>query len=338
MGAKSRIQETKKDMSRKVRITSDAALQIVCGIFEDEEVNVEITDESAPKEWQGKKLGDVLNVEYYTFKHRPIAPNDIISKILAGNGEADKLAALKQSYCLFSLDNIERLYTKDADVAVLEATLQYYVQTDKIKLLEYLIEDSNIAVSGYRIPVQFETEMRKAVVFFGRPKMAELHTVSQFGEMAHINIDVAILLHPDIASYSDYNVKVSFTDNNGVTYSDVQVPLTSFTFVDTMTQDAVPYMSNRQKVGSINLSSATSFVLVFEGYNNPFINYITDKALNANLQYNDNNQLFTLTIERAGKTYMHEVVVKDHQTTTNADTGNETHTLSFVTRGLSNGN
>lgn len=324
-------------MSRKVRITADAMLQIIRGIFDDNDVNVEITDESAPQEWQGKKIGDVLNVEYYTFKHRPISPNDFLAKIFAEKGEVDKFAALKQSYCLFSLDNIERLYTKDADVAVLEATLQYYVQTDKIKLLEYLIEDSNIAVSGYRIPVQFGEETRKAVVFFGRPKLAEMHTVSQFGETAHLNVDVAILLHPDVTSYSDYNVKVSFTDHEGVSHSNVHVPLTSITFVDTMTQDAVPYINNRRKVGSINLSSATSFVLVFEGYNNPFINYITDKALNSKLQDNDNNQLFILTIERAGKTYTHEVVVKDHQTTTNADTGNETHTLSFVTRGLSNG-
>lgn len=325
-------------MSRKVRITADAALQIIRGIFEDNDVNVEITDESAPQEWQGKKIGDALNVEYYTFKHRPISPNDVIAKILAAKGETDKFAALKQAYCLFSLDNIERLYTKDADVVVMETTLQYYIQTDKIKLLEYLIEDCNIAVSGYRIPIHLGEEIRKAVVFFGRPKLTEMHLAAPFGEMAHINIDVAILLHPDVVSYSDYTVKVSFTDDDGILHNNVSVPLTSITFVNAMTQDAVPYVSNRRKVGSVNLSCATSFVLVFEGYNNPFINHITDKALSENPpRSNDNNQLYILTIERAGKTYMHNVVIKDHQTTTNADTGNETHTLSFVTRGLSNG-
>lgn len=41
-----------------------------------------------------------------------------------------------------------------------------------------------------------------------------------------------------------------------------------------------------------------------------------------------------MRVTRAGKTYTHAVIVKDHQTTVNADTGNETHTLSLVKRGI----
>ena len=324
-------------MNTKIRFTADSVLQIVRAIFEDNDVNAKITDVTAPQDWQGKTLSEILNVEYYTFKHRPVSPNDFVKKLLEEKGEADNFAAVKQSYCLFSLDNVERLYTKDVDMAVLEATLQYYTQTDKIKLIEYLVEDSNIATSGLRIPVQFGNEVRKAVVIFGRPKARDFKTSSPHGETARVVVDVAITLYPNVVSYSDYTVKVSFTDSDGNAQNNIAVPLTSFSFVNAMTQDAVPSMNNRQKVGNINLSCATSFVLILEGYDNTFINYITDKALTDGVAKNGgNNQPFILTVERGGKSYTHEVIIKDHKTDVNADTNNETHTLSLVKRGVRN--
>lgn len=316
----------------KIRITADAILQIVLGIFDDSDVDATITDPSAPQEWQGKSLGEIINAEYYTFKHRPVSPNKVIETILEAKGEANKLAALTQSYCLFSLDNIERLFSKDVDMSVLEATMQYYIQSDKVKLLEYLVEDSNIATSGYRIPVQFGDETRKAVVIFGRPTVRDMQTATPFGEMARVVIDVAITLYPNVVSYSDYTVKVSFTDDDGNLQSNIVVPLTSFAIVDAMTQDAVPQINNREKVGNINLSCAASFVLVFEGYDNPFINYITNKALSG-ATVKGNNQTFTLAIVRAGKTYTHEVIIKEHKTDVSADTNNEIHTLALVPKG-----
>ncbi len=320
-------------MTRKVRITADAVLAIVRAIFEDEDVNITIDDPNVPEEWQGKTVSEILNVEYYTFKHRPSSTQDTIQKILKEKGEANELAALNCAYGLLSIETIERLFSKDVDMVVLQAALSYYIQTDKIKLLEYLVEDANIATSGIRIPVQFGSETRKAVVFFNRPIVSDIQTSAPFGEMANVDVDVSILLYPDVVSYSDYTVNIGFTENGKAKSADV--PLSSFSIANVMTQDAAPAIGARESVGNINLSRATSFVLVFEGYNNAFINYITQKALTANVA--DNNEPFTLSVTRAGKTYTHTVVVKDHQITTNADTGNETHTLSFVKRGLKNG-
>lgn len=317
----------------KVRITADAVLAIIRGIFEDEDVNIVIDDPEAPEGWNGKTVSEILNVEYYTYKHRPKSTQEAIKAILAEKGQTNELEALNCAYGLLTVETIERLFSKDVDMVVLGAKLQYYIQTEKIKLLEYLIEDSNIATSGLRIPVQFGTETRKAVVFFDRPLVSDIQTAAPFGEMANVDVDIAILLYPDVVSYSDYTVNIGFTDN-GVTKS-ADVPLSSFSVAETMTQNAVPNIAARESVGQINLSRATSFVLVFEGYNNEFINYITDKALMPT--GTDNNQPFTLKVTRAEKTYTHTVTIKDHQITVNADTGNETHTLTFVKRGMKNG-
>lgn len=317
----------------KIRITADAVLAIIRGIFEDEDVNIVIDDSEAPEVWQGKTVSEILNVEYYTFKHRPSSTQDTIQKILKEKGEANELAALNCAYGLLSIETIERLFSKDVDMVVLQAALSYYIQTDKIKLLEYLVEDANIATSGIRIPVQFGSETRKAVIFFDRPLVSDIQTAAPFGETAIVDIDVAVMLYPDVVSYSDYTVNISFTDNGEEISADV--PLSSFSIASTMTQDAVPGIEARESVGQINLSRATSFVLVFDGYNNPFINYIAKKTLTPGRT--DNNQLFTMKVTRAGETYTHTVTIKDHQMVTNADTGNETHTLTFTKRGIKNG-
>ena len=319
---------------RKVKITADAVLAIVRGIFEDEDVDFMVDDLSAPDGWFGKRVGEILNVEYYTFKHRPVSTQDVINKALEIEGSTDQLMALGRSFCALSLSEVERLYSKDVDMVALGATMEYFIQSDKVKLLEYLIEESNIAISGLRIPVSFGEETRKAVVFFGRPDLVDVVTGTPFGEMALVEVEVVLMLYPDVVSYSEYTVSVTYEDGDKGHVTST-VPLTSFSVANVMTQDAVPYIGNKQKVGNINLSCGNSFVLVFEGYNNPFINFITDKALSAADE--DNNRPFTLTIERDKKTYTHEVVIKDHQTTVNADTGNETHTLTFVTRGMTNG-
>ena len=320
----------------KVRITADAVLTIVRSIFKDEDINTvtEDIEKSAPEEWRGKTVSEILNVEYYTFKHRPSSASETIYNLIKEQRRENELSELTCAFGLLSIDSIERLYSKDVDMVALGASLRYYIQSSKVKLLEYLIEDCNIATSGLRIPVRFGSEARRAVVFFGRPIVSDVQTAAPFGEMVNVDIDVSLMLYPDVASYGDYTVNIGFTDNGVETNADV--PLSSFSVASIMTQNAVPAIDAQRDVSSINLSRALSFVLVFEGYDNKFIEYITKKALTPNSV--DNNESFTLTISRGGDTYTHTVVVKDHQITVNADTGNETHTLSFVKRGFIDGN
>lgn len=320
-------------MSNKVKITADAVLAIVSGIFEDEEVNEIITDASAPEEWQGKTIGDILNVEYYTFKHRPVSSESIINKLLEEEKETNHLTALTRSFCLLSLGEVERLFSKDVDMAAISAKLEYLVQSDKPKLIEYLIEGSNIATCGLRIPVQFGSETRRAVVIFGRPDTTDILTGTPFGECARVEVDVVIMLYPDAVSYCDYTVNITYTENGSEYNADI--PLSSFSIATTMTQDAVPVMQARRTVGSINLSRATSFVLVFDGHNNSFINYLANLTLTE--EDADNNASYKLKITRNNESYTHTVVIKDHQVVVAADTSNEVHTLTLTKRGLKNG-
>lgn len=317
----------------KVKITADGVLEIIKSILYDEEVNKLITDPSAPPEWQGRTRQEILNIEYFTFRYRPDATETIIAEKIKEGQEVNKLAALDRGFCLVVRGEVERLYSKDVDVCVLAPRMEYWIQADKVKLLEDLVEDCNIATSGLRIPVQFgipPKETRQAVIIFDGPEVIDIQQSTACGEMAVCEVNVSLLLYPDVVSYCDYTVSFEWLD--GQELKSATIPLASLSTASIMTQKAVPFINTPQKTGQINLAQANGWVLVFDGYNNEFINYITDKALSA--ENGDNNQVFTMTITRKDKSYRHEVIIQDHQIVVAADTGNETHTLKLSPKGV----
>lgn len=319
----------------KVKITADAVLSIIRGIFEDEDVNAVVDTVTAPEEWQGKAVTEVLNTEYYAYKYRPPDTMKRFHELLEAERNANRLGAIDRSFCQLSITETDRLYSKDTDMVALGVSLEYCLQTDKVKLLEYLVETANIKLSGQRITVAFGDEVRKAVVFFGPPITKDIQSASSFGEIAFVDITVVIAFYPNVVSYCDYTVSFKYTVDGEE--KKTAVPLTSFVAGNTMTQESTPHMNNPRNTGNINLARMSSFVLTFDGYDNDFINYITDKSFTSSDASADNNELLTLIIERGEHTYEHEVIIKDHQITVNADTGNEAHTLSLVRRGIVDG-
>lgn len=308
----------------KIKITADKVLQIIKGILESNDATV--TD--APNTWEGKTINEVLNVEYYTFKHRPMATDDIIAQRLSEitSGSVNTLLAVDRSFCLCSLNNVERMYSKDIDMVTVSARLEYWLQTNKIQLLEDLIEDCNKELSGVRINVDFGEIKRQAVVIFGNPNVTDIETGTGIGEAAVIAVDVTILLYPKAVSYQDYTVTFTYFDEEEKTSEPIH--LANISFSSTMTPKVLPSAVNAEAVKTLNLSRGISFVLVFEAFENDFIALISDRSLDP--EYDGNNVTYIMNLIRGEKTYYYNVLIKEHQITTNADTGNETHTLSLV--------
>ena len=312
----------------KVKVSANAVLEIIQSIFNDEDVNDIIDDTTAPTKWKGKTIQEALNVEYYTFKHRPLSTEAIISEKMQEGLTVNKLYAMDRSFCLLSLNGTERLFSKDVDMLILSATMEYWIQTSKIQLLEDLIDNCNLATCGLRIPVAFCEEARQAVIILSPLQVTDIQTGTICGEMAVCEVEVNLLLYPDVVSYSDYTVTFNWFDETAKTAT---MPLSSLSVVNTMTQKSVPFVNSPQNVGNINLSRSKSYVLVFDGYNNDFIDFVAGLSLGDS---EDNNQSLLMTIKRKETEYTQDVIIKDHQITVNADTGNETHTLSLVVRGI----
>lgn len=328
---------------KKIKVSADTVLSILQEIMNDEEINTIIDDPSAPEQWKNKKISEVLNVDYYTFKHRPYDTELVVRELVEQGGE-NILQTLNKSFCLLSLVSTERVYSKDNDIITITANLEYWLQTDKIKILENLIEDMSIATNGIRIPVQIGEEERQVLIAIGTLNISEIQDATEYGEMAVCDLNIDIVFYPEVTSRSDYKVEFATNSLSGVE-SWVKVPFSSLSTSNSMTQKAVPNVNNAKSIGNINLSRVKTFVLTFDGYTNEFIDELTENSLiedslttNANNQEIDNNRLILLRLTRKKKTYLFHCIVKDHVITVQEDTGNETHSLTLTIRGQKDGN
>lgn len=327
-------------MAKKVKISADTVLTILKGIMDDEEINDTITDTTAPEEWQGKTVQEALNVEYYTFKHRPVDTELLVAELIKQGKEVDDFEALKRAFCILSLGSTERVFSKDNDIVTVSANLEYWIQTEKVKLLEDMFEDIAVESCGIRVPVKIGTEDRQVLIALGTLGISEIQETTEFGEMSVCDIDIDLVFYPKAVSKADYTAEFAVTDDDG-NIKWVELPFSSLAFSNSMTQKAVPLSNRVRSVGNINLSRARTFTFAFDGYDNEFINQIADSTLMGDIDEEgnetddqDNNESIILRLTRGDKQYYYNCVVKEHTITVQEDTGNETHSLVLTTRGM----
>ena len=323
----------------RIKVSADLVLSILKGIMEDEELNYKIEDTSAPVEWISKTVQDALNIEYYTYKHRAYDTAQIVSDLLQEGKVANSLYALERSFCLLYLENKTRVFSKDNDTVTVTANLEYWVQSSKVKLLEDLIEDMTVATIGLRIPVQIGKLTRKAMIVVGNLDVGETQDVSEYGEMTTCGLTIDIVLFPDIVGKVDYTLEFLVTENNVSKW--VRMPFTGLSISTMMTQRAAPFMKKPEDVATINLSKARTFVIVYDGYNNAFVESIISSSLASNysetgeaLPQEKNNKSVIFRITRIDQQFTYDCVIKDHLITIQDDAGNETHSLTLTVRAV----
>lgn len=321
----------------KVIFTADTLIAIIKKIFEDEDLDTVV--ESEREDWKGKTLSEILNVDYYAYKHKPAATNSLKDILVAQDLTLTGLSVLdvlKRSFCLVKLDSVQRLYSKDIDQIGVEGTLQYWLQTDKVKLLEALIEASNIALCGLKLPVVIDGESRRVTLFFNTPQVT-IEGQTEIGESAIVSVKVTMAVMPNTSSYADYQVlfDVPKLDNPEETEF-VELAVTSIQFGNSMTPKSIPLMRDTAKNNNLNLSNVTVFTLVFDGYIgnrvvDMFANDILSKAALKVEEGADNNKTYPMKLIRLGKEYLYSLRIKDAKIGVNNDTGNEQFTVALAT-------
>lgn len=338
----------------KIKISADTVLTILKGIMDDSDINYTVTDKSAPRDWRGKTVQEILNVEYYTFKHRPVDTEIIVEELINQGKDFSETEALNRAFCILSLGSTERAFSRLNDIATVSVNLEYWIQTDKVKLLEDMVEDIVVESTGIRIPVKIGSEERQVLLAVGNLQVSELEENTEFGEMAVCDLTIDMVFYPKVVSMSDYTVEFFVIADEGK-YSWVTVPCSSLSFSHTMTQKAVPMANKVRSVGSINLSRVKTITLAFDGYVNAFIDKITSETLlgdffidksafestenvkNATIEKTediDNNESLILRLTRGEEYFYYCCIVKEHTVIVQEDTGNETHSLTLTTSGV----
>ncbi len=319
---------------KKIKVSADTVLAILKGIMDDEDINYTITDQSAPKEWQDRKIQEVLNVKYYTFQHKPYDTERLVVKLMEQGEDADSLYALQRAFCILSLNSTERVYSKENDIVTVSASLEYWIQTEKVKFLEDLLEDVTIESTGVRIPVRVGSEDRQVLLVIGKITSSEIEETTEFGEMSVCNLDIDMIFYPPATTIADYKVEFEVQDGNEKRW--VVLPFSSISVSNSMTQKAVPLIANAGDIGNINLSKVKTIALGFDGYKNEFIDKLSKNSLisEESGQSTDNNEMILLKLSRGEYEFLIQCIVKEHTITVSEDSGTESHSLILVKRGL----
>ncbi len=317
----------------KIKISQDTVLAIMQGLMNYKDINYTLTDITAPEEWQGKNIQDILNVHYYTFKHRPMNTEDLVRDLLKEE-PTNSLYSLTRAFCILSLSSSERVWSKNVDVVTISVNLEYWIQTEKVKLLEDMFEDLSIATNGIRIPVQIGSEDRQAVIVIGELEVDDIEEITEFGEMSVCAVSVDMVFYPNAVSISDYVVEMLVPQS---IYGDeeewIAIPISNISLSSNMTQKSLPIINTPNEVGNINLSRVKTIVLTFDGYKNRAIDYVTNLALASG--QNDNNELLQLRLTRNENEYTYDCIIKDHSIMIQEGAENEIHSLTLDIRGIS---
>jgi len=315
----------------RAKFNADALSAIVQGLFNDAEVNTTIT--GGIQEWEGKNITEILNTHYYTFKHRVLTLEEKIAIMKNQDPSLNEgvLNFMKQSYCLVSIDNQQRSWSKDIDQITVDGTLEFWLQTEKVKFLEELIENANIGVCGLRIPVEIGGQNRECVIYFENPKVSGMD-IESLGETSIVTIGVSLIVYPAIASYSDWIVKVQVNGEYKV------FPILRINFNNVMVPKSSPMMNNPSRANNSNLSNTTSITLEYQAdKDNEVAEMLAfdslSKAATNLTERADNNKVYKIRAIRNNVQYDYDMKIQDHKLQVNNSLENETNVVVFATGG-----
>ena len=295
----------------RTRFTANTLKDIVNTVLRDEDVNALVQD--GKEEWIGKTEMDVLNVHYYTFKHK-VANNTEKIAIMKSQDETlqeDKLDMVKQSYCLVTINSQQRQFSKDIDQISVEGNLEYWLQSEKVHLLEDLIESANLATCGLRIPLEINGQSKSVIIYFDSFSASSLKQ-DELGETMVVNVGVSLLIKPQFNSYSDYKFEF-LIDNNYV-----ELPVTRFNYDVSMVQKSLPRVNRPSLTESLNLSCVTCFTLFYNPNKGNLVAQMfkkdsLKKAATNILEVPKNNKSYVLKLSVDDESYVYNLVLKDYK-------------------------
>ena len=279
----------------RVKITADGLLQIVTGLFD----KCDYTIDDKLSALDGKRMTEVLNIEYYTFKKRLQPASDYIESM-------EK--SLQRSFCLVELTNVERLYSKDLDYVSVDGKLTLWLQSYKVKLLESFIETCNRALCGEVVSTVVNGEERAMLFSFGRPEVISSDAHSEIGDSVIIEIALGAEIAPGINSYNEYKLEFKFDDEDTF----LVVPYTSWIYSYNTSQTAIP-CANKSDSGFINVTQSNNISLTLYDFNSELTKKLRDIAFYCNalgIEDAEINKEIVLRIAVSDYSWQYSMIVK----------------------------
>jgi hypothetical protein len=314
----------------KVIIDADIMLEIVKGIMNDDNINTVIDDDTAPDDWQGKKINEVLNIEYYTFRYRPKDTGRLIRETQQEN----KLTAMTRSFGIFVLGDVERLFSANIDFLQVPPSIEFWVQSNKIKLLEKIVGRMQAYLNGNSPVIQINGISRQVSIVLNDLNVLGVQENTGFGEMAVATLDMFISLQQDTTGADNWEVAFVVGQTGDEQPEPIwhEVAVTNLTVNKTMTSKGIPKADKPSNTGVLNLASTRIFSLTFEGKKkDPVIELFADRLLGEDA---DNNEPIIMRLTRNSVQYTYSCVTTGHTLIQQNGSDNEQHNVTLAERGI----
>lgn len=219
---------------------------------------------------QNSDLATYLNVHFYNWKER-------LNEVTKAGGLDEWVKSLNYSmneaYALVEKLDEEVTPSQDIDNATIIGKITFFVQTDKLKNLDYYV--SKIRNKYLGVPQDIQNafgDMIKAYISLGALVYEQEPIMTQLGEMVVVASNFRISYLTDAQTWSDTKIEISL--DNGVKY--LEMPITKLTRQNIFTSNPLPTQEKPNLTGFVATSMSTAMTLSFYDFNKELTNALND--------------------------------------------------------------
>ena len=262
----------------KANFTSYELMNIVKGIFEDEEndFSIKITD-SQSTETEVDSIKDYLNINFYTFK-KELKDSEILDDIDNQNMWLRSLnATLNTAYGLVDLNGNTPMSSLDFDGGAFNGKVSIIIQSDKVSNLEFYIAYLRNKYIGKLEDLDLNGNMYSVHIEIGDFSYDYEPFTSILGQCVIVSFDINVAYMEQAYSYQDETIEFGFTDDvNGLFY---KLAFSKANENLVFTGRGIVAQNRPDLAGSINSSVTTNMDFTFWLLkDNEFINQLQEMA------------------------------------------------------------
>lgn len=272
-------------------------------------------------------LAEGLDINFYTWKERLDSKEDWIKSIDT---------SLNEAYALVEKVDEEVTPSQDIDSATIIGRITFFIQTNKIKNLDYYVSKLRNKYLGVPEDIQNSRgNIVKAFFMFGALFYEQEPEMTQLGEMVQVVSNFRITYLADAQTWNDTKIEISLEGDVDDKY--LEMPITKASFQDIFTSNAVPTIERPDQTGFIasSLSSAKTFTFfdfnkeLTKKFNELFWSCSAYKIDGVMTGVRDVNIPVFIRVTNNGKTYTYKDMIDNMQ---KSMTNNDFNICSITTK------
>ena len=245
-------------MKRSV-FTNNDIKEMVKNMFQANTEKVLLMDENGEDRTE-VDLYDYLNIDFYVWKNRVLS---VDGEMLGYETWATSLNySLDKAYALVETTNADVVASQDIDSAQITGRITFFIQSNKVNNLDYLVMKTRNAFLGNVQEIQNANgDILNAYVNIGVLLYDDEPETVQVGESLQVSLNFSISYLNKALNYNDTKIYLSLTTNTEDAYK--LLPIIKGSFQNIFTGQAYTTQQTPNRIGVVNTGVGQSVTFSF---------------------------------------------------------------------------